>query len=110
MRVVVGFERPLRTAADDGAAWIRAEAGKLLAVEGVASVTVTELRPAGRTLPQISDWLIEIEIDASTDPLLLTEDEAFMDLFGDLRSLSLHPAAAVADPAAAISFSRADSR
>ena len=73
-------------------------------------VTLTELRPAGRTVPQISDWLIEIEIDAGTDPSAVGESEAFTNLLGELRSLSLHPAAAVVDPAAAISFSRANSR
>ena len=100
----------MHTSADDTAEWIRTEAGKLLAVGGVESVTVTELHTAGRALPHISDWLIEIELDAATDPSALVESEAFTELLGELRSLRLHPAAAVADPAAAVSFSRADGR
>ena len=59
----------MHTWAGDEAEWIRAEAVKLLAFEGLESVTVAEL-----------------------------------------RSLRPHPTAPVADPATAVSFSRADSR
>jgi hypothetical protein len=100
----------MHTSAGDDAEWIRAEAGKLLAFEGLESVTVTELRTAVRALPHVCDWLIEIELVAGTDPAALVENRAFTDFVAELRSLRLHPTAAVADPATAVSFSRADSR
>lgn len=75
--VLVVCERPARASAREAASCIRAEAGKLLAFAGTASVTVTALRMA------------------------------FADFMGELRSLRAHPIAVVADATTAISFSRA---
>jgi hypothetical protein len=110
VRVLIIFELPMQASADDGAQWIRAEAGKLLAAPGVESLTVTELRRAARAFPHAWDWLIEIELGVGADVLSLAESDVFTDLMSELRSLRLHPITAVADPASAFSFSRADSR
>ena len=110
MRLFIVCERPLQASADDGAQWIRAEAGKLLAAPGVESVTVTELQRAARAFPHAWDWLLEIELGAGTDPGALAESDVFTDLMSELRSLRLHPITAVADPASAFFFRRADSR
>ena len=92
----------------DEPTWIRAEAGKLLAVSDVAEVAVTELRTAGRSLPRAWDWLIEVSLEPEADPKRLLTHPAFVEFLHELRSVPVHPVAALADPADRIAFSPAE--
>ena len=93
----------------DAEVLLRAEAATLLACAAVEAVTVTGLRTTLPALPQVWDWLVEIELGAS-DAAVFVEHDAFTDLMAELRSLGMHPVAALVDRTAAVSFSRAGSR
>ena len=107
LKVVVMCERPVQPSAGEPTSWIRTEAGKLLGFDGLESVTVTTLRTADPTFSHVWDWLIEIEIGDGLDPAEVVEQPALAEFMAELRSLGTHPIAVLADPATAVSFSRA---
>jgi len=107
MKILIVCERQLHTSAADASKWIRLEAGKLLAANGVTKVTVSELATASAKHVRFLDWLLEAELANGADPESVAEQPAFSELLHELRSLRLHPVVALLDPAHRSSFSRA---
>jgi hypothetical protein len=96
--LLILFERLAGTSAAEAAAWIRLEAGKLLAVPGVEAIKVSRLRPPSLAVPSYWEWLVVLTLAPGGDAAFVVERSACRDFLAELRSLQLHPMMAMLEP------------
>jgi len=89
-------QRPYRLSADEGDAWIREQASRLLDLPGIAAAHFVPLQKASWRHEKPFEWLVEFDVDTGAVEALVASP--MMDeLLAELRSLGMVPSLFLAD-------------
>jgi hypothetical protein len=105
VRLLLLWEHPRLSLADEVRAWAEREIAPLGANERVERLDLIPLRAAGDHVAQF-DWLLELRVRTRAEAAELLREAPLRDLLGELRSLGLRPIVLVADEADAVHVGR----
>ena len=90
-RVLMMWNDPMHISGDEAASWLGGQSSRLLVLEAISQIELTQPERASERHSRAYDWLLEVHLKAGSDPARFIDDPLLSDWLGDLRLLGMRP-------------------